>query len=637
MAPGATISRSAARTATRLLRLQSHPSLQSPGFASILLPVYPTPDSGTDRVQLADGSVRLDGRFHPDGKQLPLLAGPARPLPLLPACAALFPLTSGFRSDPNEFVTIGTRSFASGARLYAAFAGSASPAACSGAASSGDGGSGAGGGTQQSLADEMIAFAHSCLAREGSDATAVQEGLRVVEHGATMLKAQEGQAAASQAARLLKFKAALHMRMHDNPGAVEALEEVAELGDAGLCERVGALEEVVRIHLSGHADANAMESAREAATLLQPLAPPPATQVGPDSAAASAAAVLSSPSPPGLAALRYRVLCSVGLVEQLCGHTATAREHFQEADELEPPDCNAVPATGLARLAMAMHLHSVGQWEQATSYYSQLIQNYSSLPSSTSPIPSSTSSSSPTNSPSPASSVSPSHSPSLDPAAAVRVGALAGQGQLLLLQGKFDAAEESFTAALREAEAIDDRSDFNPVVGAILSLLGDTYAQRGRLQHSGEGMIAEGLFRRSLALLEASQWDNLDYRLTLLAGAGASASAEGTEEEADQLKDRKNRVLQLDLIAFTLERYAAALPAFPMRASEAQSMSAAAHHLWRSPLSLHAAVASSRVPATATSSSSHGSATTSAASPVDALASFPAAVVDVTTGRVLLS
>ncbi|CAI5965053.1 unnamed protein product [Closterium sp. NIES-64] len=446
----------------------------------------------------------------------------------------------------------------------------------------------------------MIAFAQTCLAREGSDDAAAQEALRVVEHGASMLRAQGGQAAASQAARLLRFKAALHLRVHDSTGAVEALEEVAAMGDAGLCDRVGALEEVVRIHLSGHADAHAMESAGRAAALLQPPTPAPsASPPSPSSPSSSSSPAPSSASaaPPGLAFLRFRVLCSVGLVEQLCGHIATAREHFQEADELEPPDCNSVPTTGLARLAMALHLHSVGQWEQATSYYSQLIQCSSppSPPSSSPPSSSSSPSSPSIASPSPTAS---SLSPSLRAGAAERVGALSGRGQLLLQQGDFKAAEEQFTTALKEAEAMDDSSDFNPMMGAVLSLLGDTYAQRGRLQHTGEGMIAEGLFRRALALLGAAQWDSLDHRLSLLAGA-ASGSTAAEDADEEQLKDRKNRVLQLDLIAFTLERYAAALQAFPMRASEAQSMSAAAHHLWRSSLSLDSAVTSSRVSAAA--------------------------------------
>ncbi|CAI5988451.1 unnamed protein product [Closterium sp. NIES-64] len=538
----------------------------------------------------------------------------------------------------------------------------------------------------------MIAFAQTCLAREGSDdgekslfsahllcldhgrlrqgsrsiggeiAAAAQEALRVVEHGASMLRAQGGQAAASQAARLLRFKAALHLRVHDSTGAVEALEEVAAMGDAGLCDRghTGA---------SGQGRKGKQPSGIAVATgkIQRPL-----TMHMPWTSAA----------PPGLAFLRFRVLCSVGLVEQLCGHIATAREHFQEADELEPPDCNSVPTTGLARLAMALHLHSVGQWEQATSYYSQLIQCSSppSPPSSSPPSSSSSPSSPSIASPSPTAS---SLSPSLRAGAAERVGALSGRGQLLLQQGDFKAAEEQFTTALKEAEAMDDSSDFNPMMGAVLSLLGDTYAQRGRLQHTGEGMIAEvctgstgrfascavgvhrvncmliaapvlallgdsyaqrgrlqhtgegmiaeGLFRRALALLGGAQWDSLDHRLSLLAGA-ASGSTAAEDADEEQLKDRKNRVLQLDLIAFTLgeyappflfplhqelyaaalqafpmrtseaqsmKRYAAALQAFPMRASEAQSMSAAAHHLWRSSLSLDSAVTSSRVSAAA--------------------------------------
>ncbi|CAI7838903.1 unnamed protein product [Closterium sp. NIES-53] len=194
---------------------------------------------------------------------------------------------------------------------------------------------------------------------------------------------------------------------------------------------------------------------------------------------------------------------------------------------------------------------------------------------------------------------------------------------------------------------MDDTSDFNPMVGAVLSLLGDTYAQRGRLQHTGEGMIAEGLFRRALALLGAAQWDNLDHRLSLLAGANGLAADQDPDEE--QLKDRKNRVLQLDLIAITLERYAATLHAFPMRASEAQSMSAAAHHLWRSPLSLDSAVTSSRVPAAAFEPTEHStvcaadnpSASSGSVSANDSVHashfSLPAPVVDVMTGRVLLS
>ncbi|CAI5464410.1 unnamed protein product [Closterium sp. Yama58-4] len=336
----------------------------------------------------------------------------------------------------------------------------------------------------------MIAFAQTCLAREGSDdAAAAQEALRVVEHGASMLRAQGGHAAASQAARLLRFKAALHLRVHDSSGAVEALEEVAAMGDAGLCER-GAWWDF-----------------------------------------------------------------------------QAAEEHFTGAlKEAEAMDGNSFLLTSIL-------LPSMFSLSCCSSFH--------------------------------------------------------------------------FTAALNEAEAMDDSSDFNPMVGAVLSLLGDTYAQRGRLQHTGEGMIAEGLFRRALALLGAAQWDNLDHRLSLLAAAGGSGADQDTDEE--QLKDQKNRVLQLDLIAFTLERYAAALQAFPMRASEAQSMSAAAHHLWRSPLSLDSAVTSSRVSAAALepmmklpvcAADNPGVSSESESVKDSARAahfSLPAPVVDVTTGRVLLS
>ncbi|CAI5464534.1 unnamed protein product [Closterium sp. Yama58-4] len=552
----------------------------------------------------------------------------------------------------------------------------------------------------------MIAFAQTCLAREGSDEAAAQEALRVVEHGATMLRAQGGHAAASQAARLLRFKAAVHLRVAPR---LLRLKAALHLRVQHGCSawRQAALHLRVYVWFFGIGCCRVLPSLVSTFSLSHARAPypPPRTPCSSPHSHDSSGAVealeevaamgdagLCDRAPPGLAFLRFRVLCSVGLVEQLCGHIATAREHFQEADELEPPDCNSVPTTGLARLAMALHLHSVGQWEQATSYYSHLIQcstpppppsstpsphtsstsapssapsSPSSAPSSPSSAPSSPSSapSAPSSAPSAPSSApsslstSPESSPtasfllpSLHIEAAVRVGALSGLGQLLLLQGDFKAAEEQFTAALREAEAIDDSSEFNPMMGAVLSLLGDTYAQRGRLQHTGEGMIAEGLFRRALALLGASQWDNLDHRLSLLAGAAGGSSADQDADE-EQLKDRKNRVLQLDLIAFTLERYAAALQAFPMRASEAQSMSAAAHHLWRSPLSLNSAITSSRVSAAALEPMTNPTvcasvADSTSASPGSAPANdsvsaahflLPAPVVDVTTGRVLLS
>ncbi|KAJ7520258.1 hypothetical protein O6H91_20G075000 [Diphasiastrum complanatum] len=247
--------------------------------------------------------------------------------------------------------------------------------------------------------------------------------------------------------------------------AVEALEHVMRLPETSLELRVSALEALAMLKLRMHLDDDAVGLAQAGFKLVETDASGTDDQQ-----------------------LQFRTTMTRDLVKVASGDLESADSHVR-TDENFGIHTNMTPVAGLASamLALAECTHVQGSLLQAKTFYEDAIKFANSeidelLPALT------------------AVSTTPEE---------VRIGALVGLGQLRADLSEFDEAERNLTEALKQAETLGGENHVR--VGLVLSCMGHLYARRAKVENTGY-LLAEGLYRRSLDLLEAPPIDNEDFQ-----------------------------------------------------------------------------------------------------------------------------
>eukprot|EP00850_Spirogloea_muscicola_P008819 SM000048S16531 [mRNA] locus=s48:218276:223505:- [translate_table: standard] len=342
----------------------------------------------------------------------------------------------------------------------------------------------------ESMADQMIEYWRASRSK-----APYVEALRILEQGLSFL-VQDGQAAGSATGRILMALATIHIDQGHFAEAGEALEKAAGIPRASYEVRAAALEALASLALRQHQD----EAAMSHATCLLRLVDTADRGTGDHRL---------------VEILRDRALTIMGFIEHIRHRLQPAEDLFKEAgawhDEVDVPTSSV--------LMHAEHLHALGDMTRARDLYSTALRMTSPACSQAAVA---------------AGPIAPEE---------VHMGSLAGLGQLACHLGEYDEAEAKLAEALSHAEEINGEK--HPRVGVVLAALASVYDQRGRARGSGDVIMAEGLYRRALELLRASEPSAYTDRdddfvdvIALTRGRCANVLgwAKNRETEADRLR-----------------------------------------------------------------------------------------------------
>ncbi|KAL2654050.1 hypothetical protein R1flu_022178 [Riccia fluitans] len=362
----------------------------------------------------------------------------------------------------------------------------------------------------EAIASQMIDYAASCR----KDESAQLEAVRVLEQGLQFLQSR-GSAATHAAGKVMLTLATVLWDSGNLADALDVLQDAANLDGASPEIRVPAMEALIAVLLRKHRDSDALAEAHKCLKLVKEADGLPKA-VGQE--------------------LDFRANATMQFVQHVSKfkYTGDILDMSGLSSWLTDKDAQ-VDGVAAALLGLGECAHSRADLSHAKDLYEKaLALSDSSVSKGT-----------------------PGMSAAAMNSREVRMGALAGLGQVALHLGNVDEAEVQLTKSLNYAEQIS--GDKHRRVGAVLACLADVYAKRGKARGTGDLTLTEGLYRKATELLHAPLPDDPES---------------GKDSDLG------------DVAAIARARYGAFLSHMKQRESEASKLQAWAAATWKGPRSL---------------------------------------------------